>query len=71
LKKKDYNRLVQQEINLKKRKKIFLEDTRYYVEDIRKSIVDQFGFDRVYKQGLNIKTPLNLNLQKIATEVCV
>ena len=69
LKKKDYNRLVQQEINLKKRKKIFLEDTRYYVEDIRKDIVDQFGFDRVYKQGFNIKTPLNLNLQNIATKV--
>ncbi len=29
------------------RKKIFLEDTRYYVEDIRKNIVDQFGFDSV------------------------
>ena len=67
LKKKDYNRLVQQEINLKKRKKIFLEDTRYYVEDIRKNVVDQFGFDKVYKQGLNIKTPLNLELQNIAT----
>ena len=39
------------------------------MEDIRKNIVDQFGFDRVYKQGLNIKTPLNLNLQNIATEV--
>ena len=39
------------------------------MEDIRKSIVNQFGFDRVYKQGLNIKTPLNLNLQNIATEV--
>ena len=37
------------------------------MEDIRKSIVDQFGFDRVYKQGFNIKTPLNLNLQNIAT----
>jgi penicillin-binding protein 1A len=35
---------------------------------VRKDIVDKFGFDKVYKQGLNINTPLNLNLQKIATK---
>ena len=67
--KKSHEKFTNDKIILKKRKKVFLEDARYYVEDIRKSIVDQFGFDRVYKQGLNIKTPLNLNLQKIATEV--
>ena len=67
--KKSYEQFINDKIILKKRKKIFLEDTRYYVEDIRKDIVDQFGFDRVYKQGFNIKTPLNLNLQNIATKV--
>ena len=64
---KDYNKFIKQEIKLKKRKEIFLEDTGYYVEDIRKNVVNQFGFDKVYKQGLNIKTPLNLELQNIAT----
>ena len=64
---KDYNKFIQQEIKLKKRKEIFLEDTRYYVEDIRKNVVNQFGFEKVYKQGFNIKTPLNLELQNIAT----
>jgi len=67
LDKKEYKKLINKEIKLKKRKKIFLEDTRYYVEDIRKYVVDKFGFEKVYKQGLNIKTPLNLELQKIAT----
>jgi len=67
--KKSYEQFINDKIILKKRKKIFIEDTRYYVEDIRKDIVDQFGFDRVYKQGFNIKTPLNLNLQNIATKV--
>ncbi len=68
LSKKIYKKFINEEIFLKKRKKIFLEDTRYYVEDVRKDIVDKFGFDKVYKQGLNINTPLNLNLQKIATK---
>ena len=63
----DYNKLIEQKVKLKKRKQILLEDARYYVEDIRKSVVNQFGFDRVYKQGFNIKTPINLELQNIAT----
>ena len=67
LKNEDYIKLINTKIELKKRKKIFLEDTRYYVEDIRKYVVDKFGFERVYKKGLNIKTPFNLELQKIAT----
>ena len=65
---KDYKKFIDEKINLKKRKKIFLEDARYYVEDIRKDIVEKFGFDKVYKQGFTIKTPINLGLQKIASQ---
>ena len=61
-----YEKFINKKIILKKRKKTFTEDTSYYVEDIRKNVVDQFGFDKVYKQGLNISTPINLDLQKIA-----
>ena len=66
--KKDYKKFIGNKILLKKRKKIFLEDTNYYVEDIRKNVIDKLGYDKVYKQGLNINTPINLNLQKIATQ---
>ncbi|WP_415307902.1 PBP1A family penicillin-binding protein [Candidatus Pelagibacter sp. Uisw_099_02] len=64
--KTEYEKFLNKKIILKKRKKTFTEDTSYYVEDIRKNVVDQLGFDRVYKQGLNISTPINLGLQKIA-----
>ena len=63
----NYKSLVKSEIKLSKRERIFLEDSRYFVEDVRKTIVELYGFNKVYKQGFNIKTPLNLNLQKIAT----
>ena len=63
-----YNSFIREEIKLKKRKKILLENSLYYVEDVRKNILDKFGYDKVYKEGLNIKTPLDLNLQTIATE---
>ena len=62
----DYKEFVEQKIILKKRKKTFREDTSYYVEDIRKNVIDQLGYDKVYKQGLNISTPIDLDLQKIA-----
>ena len=60
--------LINSEIKLQKRKRIYLEDARYYVEDVRKDVIDRYGFDKVYKQGFNIKTPLDLKLQKIATQ---
>ena len=66
--KKNYDEFINNKIILKKRKKIFLEDASYYVEDIRKDVIDKLGFDNVYKQGLNINTPINLKLQKIATQ---
>ena len=67
--KKSFINLKNKKIDLKKRKKIFLEDSRYYVEEVRKDIISQLGYDKLYKDGLNIKTPLNLELQKIASEV--
>ena len=66
--KKKYNELLNSSIKLKKRKKIYLEDARYYVEDVRKYLVENYGFDKIYKQGFTIKTPINLELQSIATE---
>ena len=65
---KKYKKLLNTKIILKKRKKIYLEDARYYVEDVRKFIVEKYGFDKVYKQGFNIKTPINLEIQTIATQ---
>ncbi len=62
-----YKELINSEIILKKRKRIFLEDTRYFVEDIRKKIIKDYGYDKIYKQGFNIKTPINLELQNLAS----
>jgi penicillin-binding protein 1A len=66
--KKKQEEFLSKKIILKKRKKIFTEDTSYYVEDIRKNVIEKLGYDKVYKQGLNISTPINIKLQKIASE---
>ncbi len=67
LNKKKYFELKDNPIVLKKIKKVYLEDSQYYIEDVRKSIIDQLTYEKVYNQGYNINTPINLELQKIAT----
>ena len=63
-----YQKLKNEKINLNKPKKIFLEDSQYYIEDVRKNVIETFTYDKVYKQGFNINTPIDLELQKIATQ---
>ena len=65
---KKYLEFRDQAIQLKKTKKVFSEDAQYYIEDVRKNIIDRLTYEKVYKQGYNINTPINLNLQKIATQ---
>tara|TARA_S200000501_G_scaffold370757_1_gene412522 strand:+ start:105 stop:2444 length:2340 start_codon:yes stop_codon:yes gene_type:complete len=62
-----YEKYIISEIILKKRKRIFLEDTRYFVEDIRKKVIQDYGYDKIHRQGFNIKTPINLELQNLAS----
>ena len=45
-----------------------MEDAQYYIEDVRKNIIELLTYEKVYKQGYNINTPINLDLQKIATD---
>ena len=63
-----YEKLKNEEIILKKSKKVYLEDAQYFIEDIRKNIIEKLTYEKVYKQGFNINTPINLELQKFATE---
>jgi len=64
----EYDELKKKKIILKKKKKVFLEDSQYYIEDVRKNIIEILSYEKVYNQGFNINTPINLELQKIATD---
>jgi 1A family penicillin-binding protein len=39
---------------------------RYFKEEVRKALVEQFGWERVYQGGLRVYTTLDLDLQKVA-----
>ena len=62
-----YSKLIKEKIKLNKNKKIFLEDSQYFVEDVRKKVIKTFSYDEIYKKGFNINTPINLEFQKKAT----
>ena len=64
----EYKDFKSKKIELNKPKKVFLEDAQYYIEDVRKKVIETLSYEKVYKQGFNINTPINLKLQKIATE---
>ncbi len=63
-----YLQFKDQTIKLKKKKKVFLEDSQYYIEDVRKNIIEKLTYEKVYNQGYNINTPINLKFQTIATQ---
>ena len=52
-----------QEINLKKRKIKLLQEANYYTEEIRRITKNKYGFDKLYAQGLAIKSALDVNYQ--------
>ena len=64
----NFKEFKKKNINLKKNKRVYLEDAQYYIEDVRKSIIETLTYNKVYDQGFNINTPINLELQKIATD---
>jgi penicillin-binding protein 1A len=55
-----------EEIKLKKRKIKLLEEANYYTEEIRRIIKNNYGFDKLYAEGLSIKSALDVNYQLYA-----
>ena len=39
---------------------------QYFKEEVRKQLVEKFGWERVYEGGLKVYTTLDLDLQKVA-----
>jgi penicillin-binding protein 1A len=61
--KKQLNELKKTELNLKKRKIEIVNEANSYTEEVRRSVNENYGFEKLYSQGLSIRTPLNINYQ--------
>ena len=59
----DFERYKKEEIILKKRKIKLLKEANYYTEEVRRIIKDSYGFDKLYAEGLSIKSALDVDYQ--------
>ena len=50
-------------LNLKKRKIEIVNEANSYTEEVRRIVKEKYGFEKLYSQGLSIRTPLNINYQ--------
>ena len=61
--KKEFNSLKKSELKLKRRKIEILNEANSYTEEVRRAVKENYGFEKLYSQGLSIRTPLNINYQ--------
>ncbi len=61
--KQQLNEFKNSKLNLKKRKIEILNEANSYTEEVRRSVNENYGFEKLYSQGLSIRTPLNINFQ--------
>ena len=60
---KEFESFKKKEIKLKKRKIKLVNEANSYSEEVRRIINENYGFKKLYKEGLAIKVPLDINYQ--------
>ena len=58
-----FNKFKIEELKLKRRKIEIVNEANSYTEEVRRTVNENYGFEKLYSQGLSIKTPLNINFQ--------
>ena len=61
--KKELKQYKNSNLNLKKRKIEIVNEANSYTEEVRRSVNENYGFEKLYSQGLSIRTPLNIEYQ--------
>ena len=61
--KKQFNQFKESRLKLKKRRIEIVNEANSYTEEVRRTVKDIYGFEKLYSQGLSISTPLNINYQ--------
>ena len=61
--KKELIKLKKSKLKLKRRKIEIVNEANSYTEEVRKTVKNTYGFEKLYSQGLSISTPLIINYQ--------
>tara|TARA_B100001057_G_scaffold119323_1_gene118004 strand:+ start:1049 stop:3409 length:2361 start_codon:yes stop_codon:yes gene_type:complete len=60
---KELIQLKTSKIKLKRRKIEIVNEANSYTEEVRRTVKNIYGFEKLYSQGLSISTPLKINYQ--------
>ena len=63
-----FKKFSKEKIVLKKRKISLIKEARSYTEEVRRIVKTDYGFKKLYSEGLSISTPLNGKYQIAALE---
>jgi len=58
-----FTELIEKKIIVKRRKIEIVNEANSYTEEVRRTIKDIYGFEKLYTQGLSIRSPLDINFQ--------
>ncbi len=61
--KKELNEFKKSKLKLKKRKIEIVNEANSYTEEVRRTVKNIYGFEKLYSQGLSISTPLKIDYQ--------
>ncbi len=61
--KKQFELLKKSELKLKKRRIEIVNEANSYTEEVRRTVKNIYGFEKLYSQGLSISTPLKISYQ--------
>ena len=61
--KKQLLKFKDSKLNLKRRKIEIVNEANSYTEEVRRTVKDIYGFEKLYSQGLAISTPLKIDYQ--------
>ena len=64
----DFKKFSKKNIDLKNRKVFLIEEAKSYTEEVRRIVKTDYGFEKLYSQGLSISTPLKPDYQIAALD---
>lgn len=59
---------INTELDIKPRRNWYIEEVPHYAEHVRRYVEKTYGADKLYNEGLQIYTAVNIEMQKIARE---
>ena len=66
--KSEYDAALKKPITTNPQKDLFLDKAPYFSEKVRRYLLDKYGFDKLYKEGMTVQTTVDMRATKYAHE---